>query len=170
MSLLDIESFARGEMESHLSYDWKFVWSDTKSTIGTCFFKKKEIHLSYRWAEVLPFGEIRDTILHEIAHVIAGPAAKHGPEWKMVARRLGCRPQATAKFSADILAKVRGKTIEDSIKYVMVDPDGKIVKRYMRKPNPSTYRDLSILYCASRKKETFGKLKIVSYVEYKRAA
>ena len=39
--------------------------------------------------------ELRDTVLHEIAHAIAGISAGHGPEWKSVARRIGATPKAT---------------------------------------------------------------------------
>lgn len=35
---------------------------------------------------------VRDTILHEIAHALAGHAAGHGPVWKGVCRRIGARP------------------------------------------------------------------------------
>ena len=38
--------------------------------------------------------EIRDTVLHEIAHAIAGPEAGHGPLWKATARRIGATPRA----------------------------------------------------------------------------
>ena len=41
--------------------------------------------------------ELRDTVLHEIAHAIAGISAGHGPEWKSVARRIGATPKATAR-------------------------------------------------------------------------
>jgi plasmid stabilization system protein ParE len=33
---------------------------------------------------------VRDTILHEVAHALAGPKAKHGPVWREVAVRIGC--------------------------------------------------------------------------------
>lgn len=38
--------------------------------------------------------EIRDTIRHELAHVLAGIEAGHGPVWKGYARRIGARPVA----------------------------------------------------------------------------
>ena len=38
-----------------------------------------------------------DTILHEIAHAIAGVEAGHGPAWKAVAQRLGATPRARAE-------------------------------------------------------------------------
>lgn len=40
--------------------------------------------------------EVRDTILHEIAHALNDPKNQdHGMEWREVARRLGATPRAT---------------------------------------------------------------------------
>lgn len=43
-----------------------------------------------------PPDQVTDTILHEIAHALAGPAARHGPAWKSIARRLGATPKSCA--------------------------------------------------------------------------
>ena len=40
--------------------------------------------------------QIRDTVLHEIAHAIAGREAGHGPLWKVTARRIEATPRAKA--------------------------------------------------------------------------
>ena len=40
--------------------------------------------------------QIRDTVLHEIAHAIAGREAGHGLLWKVTARRIGATPRAKA--------------------------------------------------------------------------
>jgi predicted SprT family Zn-dependent metalloprotease len=36
--------------------------------------------------------EVRDTILHEIAHALA-PGDGHGPKWRMTCLRIGARPK-----------------------------------------------------------------------------
>jgi SprT protein len=46
-------------------------------------------HLMVLWDE----AEVRDTILHEIAHVIAGHGAGHGYQWMRVARSIGAKPE-----------------------------------------------------------------------------
>jgi SprT-like family len=39
--------------------------------------------------------EVRDTILHEVAHALAGPAnTGHGPKWREMARRVGAKDNA----------------------------------------------------------------------------
>lgn len=40
-----------------------------------------------------PHETVVDVILHEIAHVIAGHAAGHGPKWKQVCQKIGANPQ-----------------------------------------------------------------------------
>lgn len=64
--------------------------------------KPQELVLSQYWVDVLDEAEVRDTILHEIAHVLAGIRAGHGPAWKDVARSLGARPEACASPKARI--------------------------------------------------------------------
>lgn len=40
--------------------------------------------------------EVLDTLLHEIAHALAGPLAGHGPVWKAACVRVGARPERLA--------------------------------------------------------------------------
>ena len=59
------------------------------------------------WIEIHPRvladpGQMRDTLAHEVAHVIAGIDAGHGPEWRRWARVLGhtgerCATQVAAE-------------------------------------------------------------------------
>jgi len=41
--------------------------------------------------------QLRDTVLHEIAHVIAGIKAGHRAAWKAVAIKIGAKPEAKCK-------------------------------------------------------------------------
>jgi len=59
--------------------------------------------LSRKFVELLPEDEIRDVILHEIAHMIVGPrpvGGAHGPVWKATARRIGAKPNRCATPTA----------------------------------------------------------------------
>ena len=47
--------------------------------------------------------EIKDTVLHELAHAKAGLAAKHGPEWQVWAKRLGAKTERYYHVSKDEL-------------------------------------------------------------------
>lgn len=68
----------------------------TTTSIGICRFRGKvpfEIVMSFKaWQHEANRDEMRDTILHEIAHAIAGFDAQHGPAWQAVARKIGAKP------------------------------------------------------------------------------
>jgi predicted SprT family Zn-dependent metalloprotease len=42
--------------------------------------------------------DFEDTVLHEIAHILAGPEAGHGRLWKRIAREIGCSAQRCHKL------------------------------------------------------------------------
>jgi hypothetical protein len=51
--------------------------------------------------------QFRDTVLHEIAHAIAGIQAGHKIEWKLVARMVGANPERTCdSLPVSVLLKV----------------------------------------------------------------
>lgn len=93
---------------------YSVVFSKSKSLLGRChyvvpvydsylkyqpFKSTVKLEFSTYWMEHAPLEEVIDTILHELAHGLAGPRAKHGPEWKSVAKSLGCTPKASTDFS-----------------------------------------------------------------------
>jgi|SRR5579862_4178341 len=102
MNLSDAQTLALELMQKYLSEKhpgWRFRWDNAKRRMGNCSYRHKVISISRHFVELNPESEVRDTILHEIAHVLAGPAAHHGVVWKMMARALGARPQGCADGS-----------------------------------------------------------------------
>ncbi len=79
---------------------WRFRFVSTRRRLGVCDYKNRLIGVSLRHAIFGRRAEVTDTILHEIAHVMAGPAAGHGPLWKQIAVRLNAVPKACAPESA----------------------------------------------------------------------
>ena len=73
--------------------------------------------------------DIKDTILHEIAHAIVGPGHGHDAAWRAVAINLGVHPRACKR--ADL---VKGVTRADIKKYTGTCPScGKHIYRDKRK-------------------------------------
>ena len=99
--LFEVADEARRLMDGHDLEDWTFRFSAAETRLGECRESERIIQLSARHAVNAKPREVTDTILHEVAHAIAGANARHGPAWKAVARRLGARPRARAEESAD---------------------------------------------------------------------
>ena len=94
MELKELEAIAARELTRHGLHGWTFGLADTKRRLGACKFRSKRIEIAEYYARNSAPESVLDTLLHEIAHAIAGPAAGHGPAWKAVAIRLGAAPHA----------------------------------------------------------------------------
>ena len=92
--LTSIASMARGLMDEHGLDAWTFAFLEAERRLGDCHFQDRVIRVGRAHALDASEAEIRDTILHEIAHALAGPEARHGPKWKAIARRIGATPRA----------------------------------------------------------------------------
>lgn len=109
-------TLARTLMNKHGLTALPFEFNRGKRMIGMAQFygndksgwKPVKISLSSYWTEAMDEAEIRDTILHEIAHVLAGRSAHHNWQWKAIARQVGARPQRCAAPSAEA-KEVMGK-------------------------------------------------------------
>lgn len=92
--LTEIAALARGLMDRHGLGEWTFAFLEAKRRLGDCHFEDRLIRIGRAHALDAGEAEVRDTILHEIAHALAGPEARHGPAWKAIARRIGATPRA----------------------------------------------------------------------------
>ncbi len=79
---------------------WTFHWDEAKTLHGRCYHRSKRITLSRPIALLNTEEAAEDTLLHEIAHALAGPKAHHGPAWKAVARSIGCTATRCAPATA----------------------------------------------------------------------
>jgi predicted SprT family Zn-dependent metalloprotease len=91
MRLEDAEEMAKSLMRQHrLVPKWAFQFDRSKVRFGKCDYMNRIISLSRHLVELNSEGEVRDTILHEIAHAIAPRGSGHGQAWRVVARSIGC--------------------------------------------------------------------------------
>lgn len=89
----DAEKLARELMTQHGVGAWSFGFNRRKRSLGLCYYERKRIELSWPYVMRNDEASVRDTILHEIAHAIAGREAGHGPKWKAICRRIGATPE-----------------------------------------------------------------------------
>jgi len=98
---------AAAHMKSWGLTGWTFKFDNAKGRLGCCSYRKREIRLSRHFVE-LNFDntfELKDTILHEIAHALVGPGKGHGWEWKEMCRLVGAQPKACSERGAIELPK-----------------------------------------------------------------
>ena len=74
-----------------LGKEWRFDWINTRHTYGKCNKHKRTIFLSKRFVECNNEDEIRNTILHEIAHAKCRKIG-HNKYWRAWCVKLGARP------------------------------------------------------------------------------
>ena len=101
--------------EHGLSREWTFCWQNKKQSLGTCSYNRREIRLSKWYVELNDEDDVKDTILHELAHALSyerygSKGIGHGILWKKVCIEIGAVPKSRSK--SDL------KRPEDHHKYV----------------------------------------------------
>ena len=82
---------------------WTFRFDNAKKRLGQCQFGPKLITMSRRMADAVDEEEVRQTMLHEVAHALLpsrdiwGHVTGHGPLWKSKARSIGYTGERTAR-------------------------------------------------------------------------
>ena len=86
---------ARQLLDTHGLASWSVRLDHARQRCGSCHFKRREITLSRHFVSLNDSVEIEATVLHEIAHALAGPRAGHGQRWQQIAQRIGAPLQTT---------------------------------------------------------------------------
>lgn len=78
-----------------LTTKYPLKFNQNKTRAGVCKFSPKpciELSKIFINSPLVKPEDIRNTILHELAHAITGPYVSdpHGEEWRCVARSIGC--------------------------------------------------------------------------------
>jgi predicted SprT family Zn-dependent metalloprotease len=80
-------------MVSHGFAGWSFGFNQRKRSMGLCRSARKTIELSIHLVYRNGSTEIRDTILHEIAHALVGQEHGHDAVWKAKCQEIGATPR-----------------------------------------------------------------------------
>ncbi len=104
MELSAALSMGRGLMAAHGLSDWFLALDRAKTRAGVCRPAKREISLSAHLTELHPESEVRDTILHEIAHALVGPSHGHDAVWRATALGIGCSAQRCSSADAPAIS------------------------------------------------------------------
>jgi predicted SprT family Zn-dependent metalloprotease len=70
---------------------WQFALDDARLRAGACFYDRKTVRVSRHLAGRSE-AEVRNIVLHEVAHALVGPEARpqHGAAWRAQALAIGC--------------------------------------------------------------------------------
>lgn len=76
-------------MDQHGLGAWRFDFDRAKVRAGACHFGDRRITLSRALTGAHGEEEVRETVLHEIAHALVGPRHGHDHVWRAQAVALG---------------------------------------------------------------------------------
>ena len=91
----NVQRLALALMHEHGLTDWRFRFDHARQRLGACHFASREITLSNHYVTQNDLADIRNTVLHEIAHALCGPGVGHSGQWKATARRIGASTDVT---------------------------------------------------------------------------
>lgn len=127
MDLPEAYELATSLMAHHGLDGWHFAFDRAKRRAGQTNFRDRRITLSRYITEASTPEQVRDTILHEIAHALVGPNEKHGPKWQERAIRIGATPRASMRGAPQVEGLWEG-----------VCPRGHVIYRHRRPTRPTS--------------------------------
>lgn len=151
MDLKNAFDLLNEEMGAHGLVDlgWSAKLDDAKKRFGVCRMGPKEISISRPLVSLNSEEEVRDTILHEIAHALSWEIHKepcgHDERWKEICRRIGARPDRCYD----------DEVVQPELPWALCHAEtGEVFSTFQRKP----MRDASQMWMRGRKEETYGKM------------
>ncbi|HET7304963.1 MAG TPA: SprT-like domain-containing protein [Segeticoccus sp.] len=90
MELTEARELATRLIREHGLTGWRFAFDNARTRAGVCRADRREIGLSRVITPLQEEAEVRDTVLHEIAHALVGPQHGHDGVWRAKARSIGC--------------------------------------------------------------------------------
>jgi predicted SprT family Zn-dependent metalloprotease len=93
MELTDAYTLGRQLLDEHGLTDWDLRFDRAKTRAGVCRVGRREIGLSAPLTRLHPVEEVRETLLHEIAHALVGPGHGHDDVWRRQVVAIGGSPR-----------------------------------------------------------------------------
>ena len=118
-----IAAMAQSLMLEHIEdREWSFGFDNGRRRAGLCSYTDKKITVSKYLSLVHSIDDVRQTVLHEIAHALCGPKEGHSKKWLATAKKIGYRNET---YTGDEIAK-------EFAPYRGVCPSGHQHYRYQR--------------------------------------
>ncbi|MDN3310413.1 SprT-like domain-containing protein [Microbacterium oryzae] len=126
--LQQVTQWAEALIAQHLDEEWTFAYDHAKRRAGQCDYSRKRISMSRYLTARYDDETNRQTLLHEVAHALAGRRAAHGATWLRTARELGYTGGRTHD----------GETAVELAPWIGTCPSGHVVYRHRRPSRPSS--------------------------------
>jgi predicted SprT family Zn-dependent metalloprotease len=117
-----VRQWAEALIAVHLDDSWSFAFDNAKRRAGLCDYTRRRISVSRYLAARFDDDDNHQTLLHEVAHAMAGAEAGHGARWRAIARDLGYVGGTTH----------RGETAVELAPWVGTCPAGHVAYRHRR--------------------------------------
>lgn len=89
MDLVAAQRLAEDLLAEHGPRGWSFAFDRAKVRAGACHHGESRISLSRDITRAHDPAEVRETLLHEIAHALVGPRHGHDGVWRARAIQIG---------------------------------------------------------------------------------
>lgn len=76
-------------MDEHGLHGWAFAFDRARVRAGACHFGDRRITLSRALTAAHDEAQVRETVLHEVAHALVGPRHGHDQVWRARALAIG---------------------------------------------------------------------------------
>lgn len=90
MELIKAEKLTFKLLKKYNLSEWSFSFDSAVRRFGCCKHSKKQITLSKKLTMLRDEKNVKNTILHEIAHALVGPGHGHDEVWRSKALSIGC--------------------------------------------------------------------------------
>jgi predicted SprT family Zn-dependent metalloprotease len=77
---------------------WRVKYNHSRTCAGECDMRAKTLSFSRHLIARGPLKELRNTLLHEIAHALAGARHDHDQTWRSIALKIGCDGERCYNF------------------------------------------------------------------------
>ena len=121
-------TLARRLLNEHGLSHWNVTFDRAKRRAGSCRYKSSTITLSKHLVQLYTVDQVRETILHEIAHALVGPTHRHNATWQAKAREIGASGRRTIGEGAPTAPAP----------WVGTCPNGHRVQRFRRPSRPAS--------------------------------
>lgn len=89
MDLREAAELAEALLAEHGLQGWRFDYDRARVRAGACHHRDRRITLSPYLTHAHDEAQVRETLLHEIAHALVGPSHGHDAVWRARARAIG---------------------------------------------------------------------------------